>query len=57
MTPEQDKKIEDLYHEILKHLNKVSSHPVMRGIPELQNEFKGATECLIEFRKLTRESL
>lgn len=57
MTPEQDKLIEDLYHKILKHLNKVSTHPVMKGIPQLQDEFKGATECLMEFRNMTRKVL
>lgn len=57
ITADQDKQIEDLYHIILKHLNKVSNHPVMRGIPGLQDEFKDATEALIEFRRLTREAL
>lgn len=55
--PILDKEIEDQYHEILKHLNAVSNHPIMRGIPVLQNELRLATEALIKFRKLTREVL
>ena len=57
MTPEQDKVIEDYYHKILKHMNKVATHPVMKGIPQLQEEFKEISLALIEFRKLTREAL
>jgi len=57
VTVEQDQKIEDLYHEILKHWNRVSNHPIMRGIPQLQEEIKHATENLIEFRQLTRDAL
>lgn len=56
MSPELDKQIEDYYHRILKHLNKIANNEIVRNIPSVQEELRSVTQELIEFRRLTREA-
>jgi hypothetical protein len=54
---EKEVALENLYHDALKHLNKLNENPILQAVPSMREEITGCANSLIKLRDLTRETI